>query len=179
MNIEEIGKDLEQNFEEHLEKQLERVNSWLSFAEAKNAGLIAVNIAMLTVIIGLFKEIPLFCVVAGIITLISCALCLVSFMPNLSSEVLSRRKQKYDPKKEYNLIYYKDIDEIGNVKTYVELINEKYYEGKANVSNKAKDFAVEVMVNSQITINKYMWFGYALRVDLLSIACVVILLIVA
>ena len=177
MNIEEIGKDMEQNLEEHLEKQLERVNSWLSFAEAKNVGLIAANIAMLAVIIGLFQEAPVFCVVAGIITLISCALCLISFMPNLSSEVLSRKKQKYDSQKEYNLIYYKD--EIGNVKTYVELINKKYYEGKASVSNKAKDLAVEVMVNSQITMNKYMWFGYALKVDLLAIACVIILFIVA
>ena len=91
MNIEEIGKDMEQNLEEHLEKQLERVNSWLSFAEAKNVGLIAANIAMLAVIIGLFQEAPVFCVVAGIITLISCALCLISFMPNLSSEVLSSK----------------------------------------------------------------------------------------
>lgn len=179
MNIEEIGKDMEQNLEEHLEKQLERVNSWLSFAEAKNVGLIAANIAMLAVIIGLFQEEQVFCVVAGIITLISCAFCLISFMPNLSSEVLSRKKQKYDSQKEYNLIYYKDIDEIGNVKTYVELINKKYYEGKASVSNKAKDLAVEVMVNSQITMNKYTWFGYALKLDLLAIACVIILFIVA
>ena len=179
MNIEEIGKDMEQNLEEHLEKQLERVNSWLSFAEAKNVGLIAANIAMLAVIVGLFQEAPIFCVVAGIITLISCALCLISFIPNLSSKVLNRKKQKYDSQKEYNLIYYKDIDEIGDVKTYVELINKKYYEGKASVTNKAKDLAVEVMVNSQITMNKYMWFGYALKVDLLAIACVVILFIAA
>lgn len=179
MNTEEIGKDMEQNLEEYLEKQLERVNSWLSFAEAKNVCLIAANIAMLAVIIGLFQEAPVFCVVAGIVTLISCALCLISFMPNLSSEVLRRKKQKYNSQKTYNLIYYKDIDEIGDAKIYVELIKKKYYEDKASITNKANDLADEIIVNSQITMNKYTWFGYALKVDLLAIACIVILFIVA
>lgn len=179
MNTEEIGKDMEQSIEEYLEKELDRVNSWLSFAEVKNAGLIAANIAMLAVVIGLFQEAAVFCCVAGIVTLVSCALCLISFIPNLSNKVLKRRKLKYDPEKDYNLIFYKDIDEIGDVETYIKLVNKKYYGDKETIGNRAIDLAVEVMVNSQIAMNKYMWFGYALKVDLLAVGCIVILFIAA
>lgn len=35
---------------EFLEKNLERINSWLQFAEAKNAAMIAFIVAMLAVI---------------------------------------------------------------------------------------------------------------------------------
>ena len=35
------------NVEEFFSTQLERTNYWLSFAEAKNAGLLAINIAII------------------------------------------------------------------------------------------------------------------------------------
>jgi hypothetical protein len=134
---------------------------------------------MLAVVIELFQDAPVFCVVTGIVTLVSCTLCLISFIPNLSNKVIKRKKPKYNPEKDYNLIFYKEIDEIGDAETYVGLVNKQYYEEKGNISNKAKDLAVEVVVNSQITMNKYMWFEYALKADLLAVACIVVLFIAA
>ena len=61
----------------------------------------------------------------------------------------------------------------------MKLVNEKYFDGAASFSNKAKDLAFEVMENCKITMNKYKWFKLALKVDLVALACVAILLIAA
>ena len=34
----------------HFENQLERTNYWLSFAEAKNGAIIAINVALITIV---------------------------------------------------------------------------------------------------------------------------------
>ena len=179
MSIEETREDIEQKAEDYLEKQLERVNGWLSFAEAKNAGLIAANVALLAVIIALFNDAPVFCVIAGVVALGSCALSFISFLPISKSEELIWKSKEFDPEKDYNLIFYNDIAEICNLDTYMKLVNEKYFDGAASFSNKAKDLAFEVMENCKITMNKYKWFKLALKVDLVALACVAILLIAA
>lgn len=179
MSTKEIRENIEQKTEDYFEKQLERVNSWLSFAEAKNAGLIAVNVAMLAVVIGFFQEAPVFCVIAGVVTLISCAFCLISFSPVFNSEKLRWKIPKYKPDKEYNLIFYMDIAEISDIDTYMKLVNKNYFGGKAVFDKKSNDLAFEIMENCKITMNKYNWFRIALKSDLVALICVVVLFIAA
>ena len=66
-------------------EQLERTNYWLAFAEAKNGALIAVNIAMMTIIVHLFSCAPYLCAAVLICLTGSSLICLKSFFPNLSS----------------------------------------------------------------------------------------------
>ena len=49
MNTAETEKDTElyDKIETHFENQLERTNFWLSFAEAKNGAIIAINVALI------------------------------------------------------------------------------------------------------------------------------------
>lgn len=63
----------------HFENQFERTNYWLSFAEAKNGAIIAINVALIAVLITIFDKAPIFCIVAVIFFLISCSISLISF----------------------------------------------------------------------------------------------------
>ena len=76
MNTAETKKDTElyDKIETHFENQLERTNFWLSFAEAKNGAIIAINVALIAVLITIFDKAPIFCIVAVIFFLISCSI---------------------------------------------------------------------------------------------------------
>ena len=174
-----MDKDYVEEVEGYFEKQLERVNSWLSFAEAKNAGLFAANIAILVVVIGLFNTVPVFCVVAGIITMASCAVCLCSFRPIFNSKLIRKGVIKYDSHKDYNLIFYMDIAEIDDLNIYISLVNKRYFSNKGYFSNKAKDLAYEVMENCKITREKYRMFSKAVLIDLVAFVSIIILFIAA
>lgn len=67
------------SIEEHFEKQLDRINTWLSFAEAKNAALIVFDVAMLTIFADVYSKYTLFSTILIVIFLISGILCLYSF----------------------------------------------------------------------------------------------------
>ena len=58
MNTAETEKDTElyDKIETHFENQLERTNFWLSFAEAKNGAIIAINVALIAVLITIFDK---------------------------------------------------------------------------------------------------------------------------
>ena len=87
MNTAETEKDTElyDKIETHFENQLERTNFWLSFAEAKNGAIIAINVALIAVLITIFDKAPIFCVIAISCFLASCTLGLISFIPNTKS----------------------------------------------------------------------------------------------
>jgi len=163
--------------EEYFEKQLERTNSWLSFAEAKNAGLIAVNIALMAVIIELFSDAPVFCVIAVAFAIASSIVCLISFDPNMGKAVDKvRRKNK---SKDLNLTFYGDIAQFDSTEQYINKTKELYFDKKDNVSRQAHDLAAEVLINSQITVRKYNWFKIALKIDFAALAFAMILFIAA
>ena len=87
MNSIETEKDTElyNKIVSHFENQLERTNYWLSFAEAKNGAIIAINVALIAVLITIFDKAPIFCVIAISCFLVSCTLSLISFIPNTKS----------------------------------------------------------------------------------------------
>ena len=72
---------------EFLKDHFERINYWLSFAEAKNGALVAVNIAIMALIIDLFSYAPCLCAFILCCLTISSIICIVSFWPNLETLV--------------------------------------------------------------------------------------------
>ncbi|MBR0429699.1 MAG: hypothetical protein IJK17_06420 [Lachnospiraceae bacterium] len=135
--------------EEFLEKEMDRVNSWLSFAEAKNAALIAFNVALL----GVVNELPII-IKAVLVTCIlaSTIICMISFWPNLIGG------------NHFNAVYYRDIAEYEG--SYEEYISSSYLDGEDGLKN---DLAEEIVINSRIALKKYKRFKVALAIDLLAI----------
>lgn len=165
-------------FKEHLEKQLERVNSWLSFAEAKNAALIAFNIALLAVLAQMHSEFSLFCDVLMIVFVISTGISLWSFIPNTTN----RPQKSTNNDSDLNLIFWSDIAKISSEEVYIEKTIEKYHFSITQDEAKSKlniDIAKEIVINSRIALRKYSLFRKGLLVDIIMLAVTVILLVIA
>lgn len=210
-NIKSPGySEMENEINDFFKEEFERVNYWLSFAEAKNAALIAINIAIMAVVINVFKGAPILCVISSIAHLLSSAFCLASFIPNLSFVPLKKKRKcgykenntsKSDLDK-VNLLFYGSIAEIGDTGIYYNAVLNKYFlshvtrsivQGKVvtideahakntateDLFNRAYDLAEEIVINSQITVNKYAWFNRAVKMDFIGIVLVIVTLVVA
>lgn len=174
-----MEKNKEQNFDAFFEKQLDRVNNWLSFAEAKNAGLVALNAAIIASVLNVFNENRLLCTIVVVISVISCSLCLVSFIPIYTTKSDNRKVNKYNPDKDYNLVFYIDIAEINDVDKYIGLVNSMYFDGNAKIGKRDKDLAIEIVENSIISVHKYKCFKCAVKCDFLALLFLVISVVVA
>lgn len=175
-----------------LEKQLERVNYWLSFAEAKNAGLIVVNTTALSFLTGLFQYASTVCSVAMIGLLASSFICVISFWPNMSSNSSSICQEPKDKEsgqqvsipKNQNLLFYRDISEIKTVKEYFTCLdNKKYFSCNSNeqgdVNGVLNDYADEILINSRITVRKNECFKKAILIDCLCLVVCIVAVIIA
>lgn len=181
MNTREIENDTElyDKIVLHFEKQLERTNYWVSFAEAKNGAIIAINVALVAVLISIFDKAPIFCIIAISCFLLSCALSLVSFIPNTKS-----RPDANEPplnNDELNLLFFGDIALIGTTEKYIKLSIDKYFAGKGmDLTDKLVcDLASEVLINSRIAVKKYGDFKWATKIDFLALLLTIIFLCVA
>lgn len=163
---------------EFLEKEFERVNNWLSFAEAKNGALFAVNIAIMSVLMSNFDKAPIVCTIAMLIFLFSNFVCLTSMFPNTQS----RPDRLNDSKMEdLNLLFFGDIEKISTTEEYIDLTVRRYFShDKFDLTDKLiYDLASEVLINSRITAVKYNKFKYAVKVDVLALVVSAVFFIVA
>lgn len=143
---------------ELLQKIFENTNHWLQFAEAKNAALIAFNIAVIAAVIGsdLYEKnlsLSSFLVV-GVIA--STVVTLWSFKP-INKEL---EKAGESGVKE-NLLHYAYIATL-NRDEYFEKLSEKYWD-IANtqsiiLSQLEKDYCQEIIENARITVRKQKCF---------------------
>lgn len=167
-----------QELETFFEKQLERTNSWLSFAEAKNAALIAFNIAIIAFLADFQKAYPLLSTIAMLFFIISCMICLYSFLPQTPN-----RPQKFKNAKDPdNLVFWKDIAYVENEDKYIEFVTARYFPSitlKEYNNKLCIDLASEIVINSRIALTKYNCFTTALRIDFLAFLLSIALLIVA
>lgn len=180
MNTIETEENIEQynKIVSHFENQLERTNYWLSFAEAKNGAIIAINVALIAVLITIFDKIPIFCVIVISCFLVSCTQSLISFIPNTKSRLDVNRMISDG---ELNLLFYGDVASIGTTERYIELIKNRYFLGDEMipVNKLVYDLASEVLINSRITLKKYNCFKNAVKVDFIALALTIISLCVA
>ena len=163
-------RDLEPR--EYFEKQLDRTDKWLSFAEAKNAALVALSLAMSGVIVKwignpgtdslrtrnfLTLDLWLF--------IISLLIALFSFYPNLSKtpQINSDSKKKDS---NFNLAFYGDIQSFSSAEEYISCFCSQYKYPLFKVMKRPFiNLANEIIINSQITAKKYKLFKYALGLD--------------
>lgn len=164
--------------EAFFEKQLERTNYWLSFAEAKNAALIAFNVAAIAFIAEFQKNFPMFSTVIMILFVVSCIICLVSFFP----KAYNRPKMLKTNEQSDNLVFWNDIAMIKDEERYIELVIDRYFSGK-NLNREPNklcyDLASEIVINSRIARSKYNCFKNALKVDVISFLLCILLFVAA
>lgn len=163
---------------EYLEKQLNNTNYWLSFAEAKNAALVALNITLIVMIATMEVMSITAKIVFAIIFIASSVICLASFLPNMTNKPKKVGKYKDD----MNLLFYGDIAKIDDANAFIEAIRCKYFSGVSVEEAKSKiniDYAKEILINSEITVRKYNLFKVSLGIDVLTFIGAIIFLIIA
>jgi hypothetical protein len=167
-----------QNLEQFLDRQLERTNYWLSFAEAKNAALLAFNIAVIAFVADFQKDLPVMSTLVMFVFIIASLVCLRSFLPNDTS--------RPDPGPKYlstdNLLFWKDIAYIEDDKKYLTRVIEQYYPATTANDLERKmllDFSSEIVINSRIALAKYNLFTWALRIDFIAFLLSVVMLMLA
>lgn len=117
------------------EKQLERVNYWLSYAETKNAAMIALNVAICAALISMSLSDRLY-VIAMVGLLVSTIILMVSFFPFLANKASKKEKAKIAE----NYIFFGDIALIDNAKDYISNVNTCYFNGQKQNSESDKWF---------------------------------------
>lgn len=166
---------------EFLKEQLERTNYWLSFAEAKNVALIAFNIALITVLYD-FENLSACSVLLLAIMLFSCGLSLISFLPKLSKNTTSHCSSSAAADHPASWLFFDDIAKCATSVDYLKEVKNNYYPTATNtiLSDKlACDYASEILINSKIAKQKYLLFKWAICLDIVAVALVVLFLIVA
>lgn len=154
------------------EKQLDRANYWLAYAEAKNAAIIALNIAIVAAFISASFTYNLYRV-AGSLLFIASVVSLISFWPFLASVIIPRRKNKLAE----NYIYFGDIALVDNKESYIDFIVDSYFSGRQiNACDRklVSDFASEIIYNSRLATGKFFFSRVALILDLIALLLVIV-----
>lgn len=164
---------------EILENTFANINNWLNFAEAKNAALIAFNIAVIAAVLSsediLNKNIIFYMV--NCILILSSILAMISFKPDMGND----RKVMQVNNDSDNLLLFSHIAKYTKEKYLIEMY-QKYLNVRKCEEDLTKielDYADEITYNAKITVNKYKWFKRALYVDFVGICGVAILVISA
>jgi len=143
-----------------LEKNLERVNTWLQFAEAKNAAMIAFVVAMLAVIYdGNILTNEILRIIITIIYILSLFLSVISFYPKYKKNVFLR-DGVYEVQD--NLLFWKDISKY-SVNEYLQAINTRIFKTEqGKFTEEQRMYAEELITNARIAKAKYDLFIAAL-----------------
>lgn len=174
-----VDMDNSTNTIDFLKDQLERINYWLSFAEAKNGAVMAINIALMTIVVDLFSYSPCLCALILCSLTVSSIICIVSFWPNLKTH--ADNKGKSIDCDQLNLLFYSDIAKLTEEK-YKKEIKTKYKDIFANCNSDNKlveDYLSEIHINSTIANRKYCFFTLAMKVDILSLVLCIFMFIIA
>lgn len=168
-----------ENHSELLQQIYENVNTWLHFAEAKNAAIIALNIALLAALISsdlYVVSIVLFSWIA-VGLLLSTLFSLLSFKPN-NKRIVKVTSKSIDS----NLLHFAYIASL-ETDEYLKKLNKCYWNNQCQdcfeFPQIDRDYSNEIIQNSRITIQKQLHFKYALYIDLAMIVLTCILIICA
>lgn len=162
-----------------LQQIFDNVNSWLHFAEAKNAALIAFNVALMSALFS-FEPLKSCALVFSIIIvslLISTIFSLWSFKP------INNKLEKTDGAKlEENLLHFAYIASL-EVEEYIKKIYESYWEkSDINISTISRleiDYCKEIIENARITMRKQHYFKIGFYIVMFAIMVIGVLIICA
>ena len=136
------------------------------------SAMIALNVAICAALISMSLSDRLY-VIAMVGLLVSTIILMVSFFPFLANKASKREKAKIAE----NYIFFGDIALIDNAKDYISNVNTCYFNGQKQNSESDKlvlDFANEIIYNSRLACRKFVAFKWALGIDVLAVACIVI-----
>ncbi len=177
--------DIEEKVEGKLKEIFGYINDWLKFAEAKNAAMLTLGVGTLFGLSNYADKISKWThTVLIIILLLSVMSALLSFYPNLSNSKIDRITilftsiAKLGDKQSISgsniKLFYSDIankyevDGSKELEYIKEIYSDYYNENKLSITNKLEiDYAKEIIINSKITVNKYVFFKASLKLFIL------------
>jgi hypothetical protein len=140
--------------DELLEKNFSNVNSWLNFAEAKNAANIALVVACIAAIFSL-DDMNVLLYIICVVFIISGICSLLSFFPRMGNERIRKKLKIFKIVKDKepqnaNLLFFENIKGYaGN--DYIKRICDLYFkEKKYNPTKYQLDLSDEIVYNSGI-----------------------------
>ena len=148
---------MEKKLEFH-EKNLERVNYWLQFAEAKNAAVIAYIVAILAVIYACkIIDNNILIIIITCVHVVSLIIAILSLYPKYKKDVNSS-DGIYDPNAD-NFLFWSDIAKY-SAEDYIKGVNEVFFsnENNQNISKQELMYAEEIITNARIAAFKYNMF---------------------
>ena len=175
-----------ENVENRLLTILEMVNEWLQFAEAKNAGLVALDALGLAAILTILPEsevpdpVARGLVAASLLLLLSLGISMWSFIPrsDIGKLVSAARRQ---PRATDNLYFYGDVCGYRPEQLAAEIAcrYDKIgtYDPRQHPSH--VDLASQIIANSRITVAKNGYFRVATWIALLALAASAVGMVVA
>lgn len=173
---------MSKNNKEHIEllqKIFDNTNTWLHFAEGKNAALIAFNVTMAATIteMGLLKNYLLLTSAVLIGLILSTITALWSFKP-LNGNIKTFPNNGISE----NLLHYAYISSL-EPDEYLQKLYEKYWDrpgqNRDDFQQLELDYCKEITENSKITVRKQSCFKRSFYIILTALLLLIIVLICA
>lgn len=166
---------MENTLKDDLKYIFENVNHWLGVAEAKNAGLLAFNIAFIAALLSsnIFSKYFTLEVIILIFFLISTTISLIALTPLTAKIKLKKPRVNIDD----NPIFFQDISKYEYI-DYLDYVKNRYHTSDVLYGKCEMDLAQEIVENSKNACVKYSLFKKALFADVMAMVIVVIVVIV-
>ncbi|MGK9368499.1 Pycsar system effector family protein [Melioribacter sp. Ez-97] len=149
----------------------QNVNEWLKFAEAKHAGIIALNSGIILGILSIYKDYKTFVdwyfILATFILIgISIIISLISFFPVTQNSI--NKSEKVD---NLNVFFFGTLSKLHESELKEELlkITPNYTFDKFD-----DDLINQIIVNSKITSNKYKLFKFSVLMTAIGLGLPII-----
>ncbi|MDD7521273.1 MAG: hypothetical protein PUK26_04240 [Lachnoclostridium sp.] len=174
-----------------LDKEFAIINHWLSFAEAKNAAVIALDTALIGISTRIIVSETVFqnnCLLIFIITvlaliIISLILALFSFLPimvsgkNLILVVYNKFinvSGRASIREDKNYIFYRDIARLEKAENYLKMLMHNYGFPYFDKDQYLNDMAQEIYINSQVTVSKFIYFRLSASILIVALGLALI-----
>ena len=161
---------------EFYEKNLDRVNYWLQFAETKNAAAIAFIVAMLAVVYtsNLIDNLVLVILITAVYV-VSLIIAILSLYPQYKKDVKSSDGTY---KNTDNLLFWNDIAKY-SVDDYIDKVTKNFFKNNnAIISALELSFVEEIITNARIAKFKYNMFRTSVGFSILGTVLIPIFLII-
>lgn len=173
------------------DKEFAIINHWLSFAEAKNAAVIALDTALIGISTRIIVSETVFqnnCLLIFIITvlaliIISLILALFSFLPimvsgkNLILVVYNKFinvSGRASIREDKNYIFYRDIARLEKAENYLKMLMHNYGFPYFDKDQYLNDMAQEIYINSQVTVSKFIYFRLSASILIVALGLALI-----
>lgn len=158
-----------------LDKEFAIINHWLSFAEAKNAAVIALDTALIGISTRIIvsetvcqnNSLLIFTITVLVLIVISLSLALFSFLPimvsgkNLILVVYNKfinASGHASIIEDKNYVFYRDIARLEKAENYLKMLMHNYGFPYFENDKYLNDMAQEIYINSQVTVSKFIYF---------------------